>query len=138
MAKVEPHPSAGAPPDSIVVDTYEQTMGVYRGGHLVMATLISSGSRYFPTRTGTFHVWTKFTHGRMTGAYFADRRDYYFIEDVPWILYYDGDRALHGAYWHDRFGAKSSHGCVNLSPYDARWLYNNIAVGEVVVVFASQ
>jgi L,D-transpeptidase-like protein len=138
MAKVEPHPSAGASGDSIVVDTYEQTLGVYRGGGLVMATLISSGSRYFPTQTGTFHVWAKFTHGRMTGAYFRDRRDYYFLEDVPWILYYDGDRALHGAYWHDHFGAKSSHGCVNLSPRDAHWLYNNVPLGETVVVFASQ
>ncbi len=138
MAFVQPTPPAGAGSDVIAVDTFEETMGVYRNGALVMATLISSGSRYFPTRTGTFQVWAKFTHGRMTGAYLDNKRDYYYIEDVPWILYYDGDRALHGAYWHDRFGAKSSHGCVNVSPRDARWLYDNIPAGATVVIFNSQ
>jgi hypothetical protein len=137
VALVQPHPPPGAPPDVIAVDTYEQSLGVYRGGGLVFATLVSSGSRAFPTRPGTFQVWAKFTHGRMTGAYFDDRRDYYYLEDVPWILYYDGDRALHGAYWHDNFGVKSSHGCVNLSPRDARWLFDFARVGDTVVVFSS-
>jgi lipoprotein-anchoring transpeptidase ErfK/SrfK len=50
--------------------------------------------------------------------------DYYFLQDVPWIMYFSGDVALHGAYWHDRFGAPHSHGCVNLSPKDAQWLFN--------------
>ncbi len=137
LALVQPQPPAGMPPDVIAVNTYEQVLGVYRGGGLVFATLISSGSRAFPTRPGTFKVWAKLLHGRMTGAYFDDRRDYYFLEDVPWILYYDGDRALHGAYWHDNFGIKSSHGCVNLSPRDSRWLYDFAQVGDTVVVFSS-
>jgi lipoprotein-anchoring transpeptidase ErfK/SrfK len=122
----------------IAVDTYEQSLGVYRGGQLMFATLVSSGSRYFPTPPGTFSVWAKFTHGRMTGAYFDDRRDYYFLEDVPWIMYYDGDRALHGAYWHDNFGIRASHGCVNLSPRDAHWLFDFVGIGTAVVVFSSQ
>ncbi len=138
VALVQPAPPAGAPPDVIAVDTYEQTLGVYRGGQLVFATLISSGSRAFPTRPGTFQIWARFTTGRMTGAYFDDRRDYYFLEDVPWILYYDGDRALHGAYWHDRFGTQSSHGCVNLSPRDARWLFEFARGGDTVVIFRSR
>jgi lipoprotein-anchoring transpeptidase ErfK/SrfK len=73
----------------------------------------------------------------MTGAYLQDRRDYYFLEDVPWILYYDGQRALHGSYWHDHYGLRGSHGCVNLTPRDARWLYDFANVGDTVVVFAS-
>jgi lipoprotein-anchoring transpeptidase ErfK/SrfK len=136
LALVQPTSPAG--PDVIAVDTYEQSMGVYRGGNLIFATLISSGSRAFPTRPGTFKVWAKFTYGRMTGAYFQDRRDFYFLEDVPWILYYDGDRALHGAYWHDNFGIKTSHGCVNLSPRDARWLFDFANIGDTVVVFSSR
>jgi hypothetical protein len=39
-------------------------------------------------------------------------------------MYFNGDLALHGAYWHDRFGTRRSHGCVNLAPRDARWLFN--------------
>ncbi len=49
--------------------------------------------------------------------------DYYFLEDVPWTMYFNRDFALHGAYWHDRFGIQHSHGCVNLSLADAKWLF---------------
>jgi hypothetical protein len=135
---VPPTPPGGAGGTVIAVDTYEQTLGVYQDGALIFATLVSSGSKYFPTRPGTFQVWARLTHGRMSGAFRPDRSDYYFLEDVPWILYYDGARALHGAYWHDNFGARSSHGCVNLSPRDARWLYDFARVGSTVIVFSSE
>jgi hypothetical protein len=137
VALVQPGPPGGAGGTVIAVDTYEQSLGVYVNGALLFATLISSGSSYFPTRPGTFQVWAKLDAGRMSGTYLPDRRDYYFLEDVPWILYYDGDRALHGAYWHDNFGIRSSHGCVNLSPLDARWLFNFAQVGSTVVIFSS-
>ena len=136
VALVQPASPSGAV-NAIVVDTYEQTLGVYRNGGLIFATLISSGSRSFPTRPGTFQIRAKLTHGKMTGAYFDDRRDYYFLEDVPWILYYDEQRALHGSYWHDHYGVRGSHGCVNLSPRDGRWLYDFANVGDTVVVFSS-
>ncbi len=137
VALVQPAPPNGLGGTVIAVDTYEQSLGVYTDGRLIFATLISSGSRYFPTRTGTFQVWARLDSGKMSGAYFRDRSDYYFLEDVPWILYYDADRALHGAYWHDKFGTRSSHGCVNLSPRDARWLFEFAQVGSTVVVFSS-
>ena len=137
VALVWPNPPGGAGGTLVAVDTYEQSLGVYQDGRLIFATLISSGSRYFPTRPGTFHIWARLDTGKMSGAYLADKRDYYFLEDVPWIMYYDGDRALHGAYWHDNFGARSSHGCVNMSPRDARWLFNFAQVGATVVIFSS-
>jgi lipoprotein-anchoring transpeptidase ErfK/SrfK len=46
------------------------------------------------------------------------------LRDVPWIQYFDAGFALHGAYWHDVFGIPRSHGCVNLSPIDARYVFN--------------
>ncbi|MGH2521630.1 MAG: L,D-transpeptidase [Anaerolineales bacterium] len=138
VALVQPFAPPGTDGNLIAVDTYEQSLGVYQNGQLLFATLVSSGSRYFPTRPGTFKVWARLNHGRMTGAYRRDRSDYYFLEDVPWILYYDGDRALHGAYWHNHFGVRGSHGCVNLSPRDARWLYEYASVGATVMVFSSQ
>jgi hypothetical protein len=140
VALVQPSPPGGAASGGgavIAVDTYEQSLGVYVDGALIFATLVSSGSRYFPTRPGTFHVWAKLDAGKMSGTYLPDRRDYYFLEDVPWILYYDGARALHGAYWHDNFGVRSSHGCVNLSPRDARWLFGFAQVGSTVIIFNS-
>ena len=47
----------------------------------------------------------------------------YDIDQVPYTMYYWGSLALHGAYWHDDFGKVRSHGCTNLPPHDARWLF---------------
>ncbi len=47
----------------------------------------------------------------------------YSIEDVPWTMYFQGSYALHAAFWHDHFGRVRSHGCVNLAPADAQWLF---------------
>ena len=49
--------------------------------------------------------------------------DAYDLADVPWTMYFHRGYALHTAYWHDKFGAVRSHGCVNLSPVDARWFF---------------
>ncbi len=38
-------------------------------------------------------------------------------------MYYEAGYALHSAFWHDLFGRTKSHGCVNLSPRDARWMF---------------
>ncbi len=45
------------------------------------------------------------------------------LRDVPWIQYFAAGYALHGAYWHDVFGTARSHGCVNLAPIDARYVF---------------
>ena len=63
--------------------------------------------------------------GRMEVAAlpFSMHTEAYSIDDVPWTQYFSGSVALHGAFWHAGFGQVRSHGCVNLSPYDARWLF---------------
>jgi len=48
----------------------------------------------------------------------------YSIEDVPWTQYFSNSVALHGAFWHGGFGLVRSHGCVNLAPIDAKWLFS--------------
>jgi len=58
----------------------------------------------------------------MSGA--EGQEDFYYLEEVPWTMYFDNDIALHGAYWHDGFGYRRSHGCVNMSVTDAHWMYN--------------
>ncbi len=74
-----------------------------------------------PTPTGTFRVQSKHVSVTMDGDVAADGP--YSIEDVPWVMYFDGSYALHGAFWHANFGHPMSHGCVNLSPADARQLF---------------
>jgi lipoprotein-anchoring transpeptidase ErfK/SrfK len=103
------------------VDLFEQTMAVYSGDRMIYATLIASGLPGWDTPVGLFQVWHRVALGKMSGS--AGRADYYFLEDVPWSLYFYQAVALHAAYWHDDFGYKHSHGCVNLAPLDARWLF---------------
>ena len=105
------------------VDLYEQTYAAYEGTRMVYATLISSGLNRWPTREGVFQVFSRYYQIAMSGA--EGKVDYYFIEDVPYTMYFDrhNEIALHGAFWHDRYGFKHSHGCVNMPPRDAEWTY---------------
>jgi lipoprotein-anchoring transpeptidase ErfK/SrfK len=89
---------------------------------MVYATLVSSGLKQWKTDSGLFRIWVKVKLGKMSGR--EGFSDYYFLEDVPWTMYFNKAFALHGAYWHDRFGFPHSHGCVNLAPKDAKWLFD--------------
>jgi lipoprotein-anchoring transpeptidase ErfK/SrfK len=71
----------------------------------------------------------------MRGSFTADRSDYYYLEDVPWTMYFDQQRAMHGTYWHDDFGTPQSRGCVNLSPGDAHWVFEWAEEGDWVHVY---
>lgn len=105
----------------IEVDLYEQTLAAYEGDRMVYATLISSGLPQWETRRGLFRIHMKVEMAKMSGQ--PGKPDYYYLEDVPWTMYFDYEIGLHGAYWHDRFGYRHSHGCVNLPPTAAQWLY---------------
>lgn len=105
----------------VAVDLYEQTAIAYEGDRMVFATLTSTGRDGYPTNEGLFRIYQRHTATRMTGA--SGQPDSYFIERVPWVMYFDGDIALHGAYWHNRFGYRTSAGCVNVSILDGHWFY---------------
>lgn len=118
-----------APPEGVgendywvEVDLYEQSFAAYEGERMVYAGLVSSGLNRWPTREGLFQVWSRHLQTKMSGA--EGEVDYYFIEDVPHTMFFDDDIALHGAYWHDRFGYKHSHGCVNMPPRAAEWVFD--------------
>ncbi len=104
------------------INLNQNTLAAYEGDRMVFATLIATGLDKTPTNAGLFKVGQRNTQGRMTGG--AGTTDYYYTEDVPYVMYFDQGIALHGAYWHDRFGTQVSHGCVNLPPKDAEWLYS--------------
>jgi lipoprotein-anchoring transpeptidase ErfK/SrfK len=106
----------------ISVDLYEQVLVAYEGDTPVFTTLVSSGLAEWPTREGLFNVYVRYPRTIMSGA--AGQPDFYFLEEVPWTMYFDGDIGLHGTYWHDGFGYRHSHGCVNMSIMDSHWLYH--------------
>lgn len=112
----------------IDVNLKTQTLVAYEGDTPVYATLVSSGrfneqdpSQDFRTPPGTFRIRDKHLATTMDGDVTNDGP--YSIEDVPWVQYFKGSYALHGAFWHDDFGHVHSHGCVNLAPEDARNLF---------------
>ena len=119
----------------IEINLYEQTLGVYENGRLLFATLIASGVAPYYTRPGLFKIEKKKPQETMQGAFEADKSDAYYLEDVPWTMYFDQARALHGAYWRTMFGYPQSHGCVNLSLGDAHWLYDWAKEGDWVYVW---
>ncbi|RKH33017.1 murein L,D-transpeptidase [Corallococcus sicarius] len=102
------------------VDLEAQVLIAYEGDRPVYATLISSGSPGTDTPEGLFRIWVKFAEADMTGQ---EGKASYRVATVPWTMFFEGDFALHTAYWHDRFGEPVSHGCINLAPKDARVLY---------------
>ncbi|MBN1773048.1 MAG: L,D-transpeptidase [Deltaproteobacteria bacterium] len=107
------------------VDTAQQVLVAYRGAEPIFATLISSGRRGHATPRGTYRIWVKLITGRMANEEPSDPDEKpYYLEDVPWVMYFNDDIALHGAYWHRSFGHVRSHGCVNLAPLDARWVFD--------------
>jgi hypothetical protein len=117
------------------VNLYEQNLVAYSGGAPVMATLISSGVKNgeWDTRQGTFTVHTRVEAGTMNGA--EGSPDFYSLDLVPYAQYFDQLISLHGTYWHDSFGYPHSHGCVNLSVSDAKWLFGWLGQDGVVHVY---
>ena len=103
------------------VDLGEQTLVAYEGGKPVYATVISSGKEGYEPPTGLFKVQQKYISTTMNATDPID--GFYEVEEVPWTLYYHRGYALHGAYWHTDFGKVRSHGCTNIAPVDARWIY---------------
>lgn len=115
----------------IDVNLAEQTVAVYDNRELVFATVIASGLEPFWTKPGVFQIFQKKETETMRNN---DPSDFYYLDNVPWTMYFDGARALHGAYWRTRFGYPQSHGCVNLSVGDSHWLFNWAVEGDWVYV----
>jgi lipoprotein-anchoring transpeptidase ErfK/SrfK len=112
-------------PRWIDVDLSEQTLTAYENGVPVHTTLVSTGLPQTPTPTGQFRIWIKFRYDDMAG-------DGYYIEDVPYVMYFYRGYGLHGVTWHGNFGHPMSHGCVNLPTDEAGWLFNWADVGTLV------
>lgn len=119
--KLKRPPGVAADERWLHVDLSEQTLVAYDGDVPLFATLVSTGREEGMTPVGVHRVQTKLVASSMRDQPPEDEA--YSIDDVPWTQYFSGSVALHGAFWHAGFGQVRSHGCVNLSPSDARWLF---------------
>ena len=119
--KLRRPPGVGADERWIHVDLSEQVLVAYQGDVPVFTTLVSTGKEPGMTPVGGHRLQSKHVATSMRDQPIEE--DAYSIEDVPWTQYFHNSVALHGAFWHGGFGLVRSHGCVNLSPADARWLF---------------
>jgi hypothetical protein len=113
----------------IDVDRATQTLVAYEGERPVFATLVSTGRGAEGTDTvtppGVHRIWVKILASDMANSGQRQGDDAsYSLQDVPYVQFFDRGVALHGTYWHRDFGRVHSHGCVNLAPLDARWLFD--------------
>jgi lipoprotein-anchoring transpeptidase ErfK/SrfK len=100
-------------------------LAAYKGDDLEYVTAISPGvdginAAKHATARGKHFVDWKLYSGDMSGK---DKGKPWYVDEVPWVQYYKGNYALHGAWWHNNFGRPMSHGCINLSPPDAKALF---------------
>ncbi|MDH5506377.1 MAG: L,D-transpeptidase [Anaerolineae bacterium] len=126
--------SVHVPPEEkrIEVSKKRQSLRAYEGDKLVLYTNISTGIPNLPTTNGVptdtpigkFNVQLKMPvrhmgDGAMTSDIFA-----YELPGVPWVTFFaEHGVAFHGTYWHDNYGNEMSHGCVNMRPEEAKWLF---------------
>lgn len=115
----------------IEVDLTNQMMYAYENGEAVLATTVSTGVSGWDTTPGT---WRVRAHIYQQDMGCVDGYDYC-TKDVPWVLYFNGDEAFHGTYWHNEFGTPMSHGCVNMRISEAEWLFFWTPVGTEVDVY---
>ena len=113
----------------IEVDVFGGWLTAYEENVPVFTTLISAGRggvaspaeeawKTSSTPLGQFVVTGKFLTATMDGPTDVTHAD------VPWVQNFSGPHSIHTAYWHDSWGERVSSGCVNVSPIDARWLFD--------------
>ncbi len=123
IARKTPRPDVSAAHAKwIDLDRDEQVMVAYDGDTPVFATLISSGRNKKNTPPALYRIRSKTAITKMA----AEEREaaHYEVSEVPWATRFRSGLYFHAAYWHDQFGTAKSHGCVNLSPHDAKWVYD--------------
>ncbi len=117
----------------ITVDTAKQMIYAWDQGRLVNQSPVSTGMYYTPTVKGDFRIYKKLEKGNMSGHY--PPYPAYFLRDVPYIMYFYQAYAIHGAFWHNKFGTRVSHGCVNEPVAFSKWLYEWAPLNTRVMVF---
>lgn len=114
----------------IEIDLSDQRLKAWEGGNEVYSYLVSTG-KWAPTPTGDYNIWIKLEKTKMSGGSKA-LGTYYYLPNVPCVMYFYQGYGIHGAYWHNNFGQPMSHGCVNMRPDEACTLFAWASVGTRV------
>lgn len=105
----------------IEIDLSDQKLTAHQGDVIVLESLISSGL-WNRTPVGEYRIWYKIKSTKMEGGSKLNNT-YYYLPNVPYSMFFNGDIGIHGTYWHSDFGRPKSHGCVNSPTPIAEKLY---------------
>jgi hypothetical protein len=116
----------------IVVDITYQTLSCFEGKREVFFCRTSTGllasqtidlTNTYETPVGDMYTYWKIISKAM-GANSSENAAGYDTPAVPWCTFIaTGGVAIHGAFWHNNFGTARSHGCINVRPEDAKWIF---------------
>ncbi len=116
------HPEVDPALKAIIVDVFYQTLSCYEGNTEVHFCRVSTGIGDFATPLGTQAVWRKMPSIHMSANTASDSG--YDTPAVGWPSFINGDGvAIHAVFWHNDFGVRKSHGCINVTPEDAKWIF---------------
>jgi len=120
--------STGIPNEEkrIEVRLDDQLVLAYERERLVYATRTATGGRLrsgtYTTPTGDYITFHKRPTRHMAAGDLASSG--FDLPGVPWVTYIkENGISFHGTYWHNDYGRPRSHGCINLTPQAAKWLY---------------
>jgi hypothetical protein len=106
----------------VAIDVTQQTLVAFEEDKPIYATLVSTGY-WIETELGLFQMYARTLSMTMKGPPGADPPEY-ILPHTPWVMFFNEHEALHGAAYHNYFGMKRSHGCINLAPGDAEWVWH--------------
>ncbi|WP_054520358.1 L,D-transpeptidase [Thermanaerothrix daxensis] len=120
-------PQVPAEQKRIEVRLADQVVIAWEGERPVFAARAATGARFhdgdYRTPPGRYQTHRKRPSRHMAAGDRAAPNSYD-LPGVPWVSYLmDNGISFHGTYWHNDFGRPRSHGCINLSPQDALWIY---------------
>jgi hypothetical protein len=114
----------------IIANVTYQTMSCFEGNNEVFFCRIASGQKFdstgavsdvLATPVGDLSAWWKIISKNMTAG---NAQAGYSTPAVPWCTFISGEGvAIHGAFWHNDFGERRSHGCINVRPEEAKWIF---------------
>jgi len=105
----------------------EQAVIAYEYDQPVFLARTATGARFidgdYRTAPGNYVTNRKRPSRHMAAGDLAAANSYD-LPGIPWVCYLtEKGISFHGTYWHNDFGKPRSHGCINLTPDDARWIY---------------
>lgn len=114
----------------VVVNLLHQTLSCFEGNREVYFCRVSTGDQVkssasqkakWATPPGRHTIWRKMVSVHMSGGTTGGGYD---LPGIGWTTLFSGQgMAIHSTFWHNSYGIPRSHGCVNASPEDARWVF---------------